>query len=170
MAHTLVVIRHAKSDWDVDAADRDRPLAKRGRRQAPPTGRWLAAQDLALDLAVVSPAARARQTWELVAAELDRPPTTRVEEAAYTFDGDELLEVVRALPESAGAVVLVGHNPAVEEFVETLTGEYAALPTSAVAIVEVASWAGVGPGTGRLLANLRPADAELPDTELPGTD
>ena len=70
MAHTLVVIRHAKSDWDVDAADRDRPLAKRGRRQAPPTGRWLAAQDLALDLAVVSPAARARQTWELVAAQL----------------------------------------------------------------------------------------------------
>jgi hypothetical protein len=54
--------------------------------------------------------------------------------------------------------------------VETLTGEYAALPTSAVAVVEVASWAGVGPGTGRLLANLRPADAELPDTELPGTD
>ena len=48
--------------------------------------------------------------------------------------------------------------------------EYAALPTSAVAVVEVASWAGVGPGTGRLLANLRPADAELPDTELPGTD
>jgi phosphohistidine phosphatase len=160
MAHTLIVIRHAKSDWDADAADRDRPLAKRGRRQAPPTGRWLAAQGFDLDLALVSPAARARQTWALVAAELDGPPPTRVEEAAYTFDGDELLEVVRALPESAGGVVLVGHNPALEEFVETLTGEYAALPTSAVAVVEVPSWAGVGPGTGRLLANLRPADGE----------
>ena len=103
-----------------------------------------------------------------------------LDDAALTRLKDELLrkrgEILaastgtRALPESAGAVVLVGHNPAVEEFVETLTGEYAALPTSAVAVVEVASWAGVGPGTGRLLANLRPADAELPDTELPGTD
>ena len=60
MAHTLVVIRHAKSDWDVDAADRDRPLAKRGRRQAPYAGRWIAEQGIVLDLAVVSPAARAR--------------------------------------------------------------------------------------------------------------
>ena len=41
MTHTLVVIRHAKSDWDVDAPDKERPLAKRGRRQAPAAGRWL---------------------------------------------------------------------------------------------------------------------------------
>jgi phosphohistidine phosphatase len=158
MTHTLVVIRHAKSDWDVDAADRDRPLAKRGRRQAPYAGRWIAEQGIVLDLAVVSPAARARQTWALVSAELDVPPPMQVEEAAYTFDGDDLFAVVGALPESARAVALVGHNPAVEEFVETVTGRYAALPTSAIAVLEVPEWGSVGPGTGRLMANLRPVD------------
>ncbi len=161
MAHTLVVIRHAKSDWDVDAADRDRPLAKRGRRQAPYAGRWIAEQGIVLDLAVVSPAARARQTWALVAGELDVPPPTQVEEAAYTFDGEDLFAVVSALPESARVVALVGHNPAVEEFVETVTGWYAALPTSAIAVLEVPEWASVGPRTGRLVANLRPADSAM---------
>ena len=82
----------------------------------------------------------------------------QVEEAAYTFDGDDLFAVVGALPESARAVALVGHNPAVEEFVETVTGRYAALPTSAIAVLEVPEWGSVGPGTGRLMANLRPAD------------
>lgn len=158
MAHMLVVIRHAKSDWDVDAADRDRPLAKRGRRQAPYAGRWIAEQGIDLDLAVVSPAARARQTWALVAAELPVPPPTQVVEAAYTFDGEDLFAVVGALPESARAVALVGHNPALEEFVETVTGRYAALPTSAIAVLEVPDWGSVGVRSGRLVANLRPAD------------
>jgi len=161
MTHTLVVIRHAKSDWDVDAPDKERPLAKRGRRQAPAAGRWLAAQGIEIDLAVVSPATRARQTWELVAAELGTLPPTQVVEAAYTFDGDDLVGVIRGLPESAASVAFVGHNPAVEEFVEELTGEYAALPTSAIAVIEVPSWASVGSGAvGRLIANLRPADEE----------
>ena len=57
MAHTLVVIRHAKSDWDIDAADRDRPLAKRGRRQAPDARRWSADQGIDLHPAGTPPAA-----------------------------------------------------------------------------------------------------------------
>ena len=160
--HTLVVIRHAKSDWAVDVDDRRRPLAKRGCRQAPATGRWLGQQGFPLDLAVVSPAVRARQTWELVSAQLDGPPPTQVEEAAYTFDGEDLMEVLRGLPAQARGVVLVGHNPAVEELVETLTGEYAALPTSALAVLHVPEWGTLGPGTCRLVANLRPADDETP--------
>lgn len=159
MPHTLVVIRHAKSDWSVPADDRDRPLAKRGRKQAPAVGEWLAAQDYTIDLAVVSPALRARQTWELVAAGLPDPaPAHRVEEAAYTFAGGDLLAVVRALPETAGVVALVSHNPAVEDLVERLTGRYAALPTSAIAVVELGQWQSAGDGRGRLLANGRPAD------------
>lgn len=133
---TLVLVRHAKSDWSGEHADLDRPLAPRGRRQATEAGRWLAAHGPRLDLAVVSPATRARATWDLVAAELAAPPPVRVEAAAYTFDGDDLLDVVRGL-EGPGAVALVGHNPALEELLELLTGEVRRMPTSCLAVVDL---------------------------------
>ncbi len=155
---TLVVVRHAKSDWDVPADDRHRPLAARGRRQAPATGRWLAEQEYAVQLAVVSPARRARQTWELVSAELSGEVRTLVEEAAYTFDGEDLFDLVRTLPAELGCVALVGHNPAVEELVERLTGRAVPLPTSAVAVIELESWSG---RSGRLVTAGRPADGPL---------
>lgn len=135
-SRTLALVRHAKSDWSGDHADRVRPLAPRGRRQATRSGRWLAAHGPTLDLAVVSPATRARATWDLVAAELVVPPSIRVEEAAYTFDGEDLLEVVRGL-EDLSAVALVGHNPALEELLELLTGEVRRMPTSCLAVVDL---------------------------------
>lgn len=143
---TLVVVRHAKSDWSGSHADRDRPLAPRGRRQATEAGRWLAAHGPALDLAVVSPAERARATWELVSAALPAPPPVRVAEAAYTFDGEALRDLVAGV--DAEAFALVGHNPAVEELVELLTGEVRPMPTSCVAVVDLEA--------GRLLAHGRP--------------
>lgn len=144
---TLVLIRHGKSDWSSDVADRDRPLAARGRRQAPQAGRWLADHGPRLDLAVVSPAARATQTWELVAAALADPPPTRVDEAAYTFDGEALLDVVRGL-DDLPTVALVGHNPALEELLELLTGEVRRMSTSCLAVIDLER--------GALLAHGRP--------------
>jgi phosphohistidine phosphatase len=155
--HTLVVIRHAKSDWEVAASDRDRPLATRGRRQAPVTGAWLAAEGVRPDLAIVSPAERARATWALVAAELEGAVPTRIEEAAYTFDGDDLLDLVRATPEDIATLALVGHNPAVEELLESLTREWVRMPTSALAVVELPSWT-ASLGSGRVAYAGRPAD------------
>lgn len=159
MRQTLVVIRHAKSDWDVAVSDRARPLAARGRRQAPATGAWLAAQGVRPDLAIVSPAERARATWELISAELDGEVPTRVDEAAYTFDGDDLLDLVRAAPDDIGTLAVVGHNPAVEELVESLTREWVRMPTSALAVVELPSWA-APLGSGRVSYAGRPADDE----------
>lgn len=162
MPHTLIVIRHAKSDWDAPVGDHQRPLAKRGRRQAPEIGRWLAATDLVPDAAIVSSAQRARQTWDLVAAELaDRAPRRQIAEAAYTFSGTDLLDLVNTLPEAAAVVALVGHNPAVEELVQLLTGQWISLPTSALAVVDVPSWPAVRRGTGCLVRAGRPADGEL---------
>lgn len=158
MERTLVVIRHAKSDWSVPVGDSDRPLAPRGRRQAPPIGRWLAEHVDPPGLAVVSPAARTTQTWELVAAELPEPPPARFEPLAYTFAGDELADLVARLPEDTRTVVLVGHNPAVEELVETLTGRWVAMPTAAVAVVAMPLW---NAGTGRLRGAGRPADGPV---------
>ena len=156
-ARTLVLIRHAKSDWDVPVSDRERPVAARGRRQAPASGLWIEQHLPALDLAVVSPARRARDTWDLVSAALSTQPRVEVSETAYTFDGDDLLGIVRSLPSTVAVAAIVGHNPAMEEVVETLAGQWVAMPTSAIAVLELASWkAPLGSATIRYAG--RPAD------------
>ncbi|QWZ07045.1 histidine phosphatase family protein [Nocardioides panacis] len=156
--HTLVLLRHAKSDWSTPGQpDRDRPLSGRGRRQAPEAGRWLAEHGPVPDLVVVSPAVRARRTWDLVAAELPGTPPTRVEDRVYAASPAELLAVLADLPEATATVLLVGHNPGLEELVEHLTGEHVRLPTSALAVLDVpAPWSALGPGAGTLRASGRP--------------
>ncbi|WP_198411645.1 MULTISPECIES: histidine phosphatase family protein [Cryobacterium] len=153
---TLILLRHAKSDWQGRQGDLDRPLAARGLRQAPQAGERLARLVSRIDLAVVSPAARARATWELVAAELPAVPPSRIDDRVYAATGGELLDVVRALPDEAHAVVLVGHNPGFEELVARLTRMSVALPTSALAvIVWDGSWASAGQSEAALLASGR---------------
>jgi phosphohistidine phosphatase len=154
---TLVLLRHAKSDWSGGEPDIRRPLADRGRRQAPEAGRWLAGNIGGIDLAVVSPAARARSTWELAAAELATPPETVVDERVYAASAGELLDVLHGLGSDRGTVVLVGHNPSLEILVEELTGEWAELPTSAIAVLGVeAPWGDLAPGGAVLRAAGRP--------------
>ena len=155
-ARTLVLLRHAKSDWSHGLPDRERPLAPRGRRQAPEAGRWIRDHLDPVDLAVVSPAARAQHTWQLVAAELG-DVTTRVDDRAYAASGDELLAVVRELPDRARTVALVGHNPGLQDLLELLTGEWFALPTSAVAVLELSgAWSDAGDQRATLTASGRP--------------
>ena len=154
---TLVVLRHGKSDWSGGQADLERPLAERGRRQAPRAGRWLAARLPRIDLAVVSPALRARATWELVAAELDAPPEATVDERVYAASGDALLRLVRDWPDDLHHVVLVGHNPGLEDLVETFAGRWVPLPTSALAVIELGGrWSEAGPETAELTMSGRP--------------
>ena len=144
---TLILLRHAKSDWSGGEPDADRPLAPRGIRQAPQAGAWLAGYVRRLDLAVVSPAVRARATWDLVSAELDERPEVVLDERVYAASGRELLAVVGGLPPDAETVVLVGHNPGLEELVSHLTGETVELKTSAIAVVDLPSgWAEVDAG------------------------
>jgi phosphohistidine phosphatase len=158
VTHTLVVVRHAKSDWSTPVSDHERPLAARGRRQAPDLGRWMASHLDPLDLAVVSTATRARQTWDLIAAALPAAPPVRLEREAYTFSGYVLEDVVARLPEDARTVALVGHNPAVEELVEILTGDWVRMPTSSLAVVALQAW---GARTGTVLLAGRPSDGTL---------
>ena len=155
--HTLILLRHAKSDWSGHEGDHDRPLAKRGRRQAPEAGRWLAADVDSIDLAVVSTANRARSTWDLASDELDEPPRTRLDNEAYAASTVDLLHIVRGLDEALNTVVLVGHNPGIEELAEVLTAERVPMPTSALAVIELTStWDGAGRARGRLRAAGRP--------------
>ena len=154
---TLILLRHAKSDWSGDEADIDRPLADRGRRQAPRAGRWLDANVEAIDLAVVSPALRARSTWDLVAAELDTPPETRIDDRVYAASDRELLAVVRELPDDVATAVLVAHNPGIEELASSLTGEWTPMPTSALAVITLpGAWSEAGRHPAVLRATGRP--------------
>jgi phosphohistidine phosphatase len=156
---TLILLRHAKSDWSGDEADIVRPLAERGRRQAPAAGRWMNANIGGIDLAVVSTAKRAQSTWDLVLPQLDVAPPTRTEERLYAASDAELLDVVRSLPDDASTVVLVGHNPALEDLIGLLTGKPAAMPTSALAVIAMSGpWSTAGHSPAVLKACGRPPE------------
>jgi phosphohistidine phosphatase len=96
-----MLLRHSKSDWSGDEADIDRPLAKRGRRQAPESGRWLATHVDRIDMAVVSTAERTRATWDLVSAEFGERPSTRHDEDAYVASAVGLLDIIRVSARSS---------------------------------------------------------------------
>ena len=154
---TLILLRHGKSDWSGDEPDHLRPLARRGRRQVPEAGRWLADNIGAIDLAVVSPAERTRETWRIAAAELAVPPPVREDDRMYAGSARSLLGVVRELPDEVGTVVLVGHNPEVEDLVASLTDRWVPMPTSALAVIDLPGpWSAVGNTAADLQSHGRP--------------
>lgn len=119
----LCLLRHAKSSWDDPALDDfDRPLAKRGRKAAALIGALMAERGWLPDLALVSPARRARDTWRLVSAELPAPVETRFEPAIYMAAPEDILALLRALPDAPRSVILVGHNPGLEQCAALLAG------------------------------------------------
>jgi phosphohistidine phosphatase len=153
----LVLIRHAKSDWSDGLADVERPLADRGHRDAPAVGRWLRDHVGRIDLVLCSAAVRARQTWELAAAELDPPPRLVVDERLYGAPADDLLAAVRELPAEVASAALVGHNPGLQDLATLLTGKPVELKTAAVAVLGwPGGWPAVGPGTAALDAQAQP--------------
>lgn len=130
---TLILLRHAKSDWSGSLPDNERPLAERGRAQAPLAGQWLASHEEPVDLAIVSPAQRARQTWELASAELASAPPVQVDDRVYAASADRLLEVIHDATDDVRTLVLVGHNPGMELLASLLAGEVVELGTAGIA-------------------------------------
>ena len=167
---TLYLLRHAKSSWDDPTlSDHDRPLAPRGRNAAPRMAVWLRTQARRPDLVICSTAARARETWELVARELQPVPEVDVRRSVYDAGPEQLIAVARGAPANVGTLMLVGHNPAMEEAAALLArdGDARALatmqskyPTAAVAELtfEVDSWQEIGRDTGHLARFVRPKD------------
>jgi phosphohistidine phosphatase len=169
----LILLRHAKSDWTEDLPDHDRPLAKRGRRDAPVIGRWLRDRGYLPDVVVCSTACRTRQTWDLVAAELgDATPEVRFESRAYGASSHALLYLARELPPGCRAALLVGHNPGISELATALaagvTGSAEgthprriSFPTAGVAVLEFAAdWPDLAPGHAQLADVVIPADLQ----------
>lgn len=154
----LVLVRHAKSDWPDGVPDVGRALADRGRRDAPALGRWLRDEVPPLDLVLCSAAVRARQTWELAAAELDPAPRLIVTERLYGASAGDLLAVVYDLPDEAACAALVGHNPGLEDLAGLLSGtEVVSLKTAAVAVLRWSgAWAAAVPGSTTLDTHAEP--------------
>ncbi|HVF57057.1 MAG TPA: histidine phosphatase family protein [Pyrinomonadaceae bacterium] len=163
---TLLLMRHAKSDWqDAGMRDFDRPLNKRGLRDAPAVGGFLRKQQLRPGLVLSSPAERARQTAALVvaAAQLDAAPL--YDGRIYEATAAQLAEVVAGADDSADVLLLVGHNPGMEDFIGYLTGEARGMPTAALARValDIERWGDVRESCGRLEWIVKPEELESVD-------
>jgi phosphohistidine phosphatase len=157
----LLLLRHAKSDWPAGTPDSERPLAGRGREAAPVMGAYLAAEHLIPDRVLVSPALRARETWDLLAPHLPGDVEVASEPRIYEAPAERLLAVVKEAPDAARALMLVGHNPGFEELATRLVGfgdryAFARLarkyPTAGLAVIDFDTdhWAEIAPRSGRL--------------------
>lgn len=160
---TLLLLRHAKSSWkDGDQHDHDRPLNKRGKRDAPRMGQLLRDEGLLPDLIVVSSARRARKTAEHVIQASSYRGETRITGDLYEAGADQLRQVVAALPDSCGTALLIGHNPGLEELLEGLTGAYTPLSTAALAKLElpIGAWPEILSAKGTLQHTWQPGELE----------
>ncbi len=163
----LHLLRHAKSAWDQPGlTDRERPLNKRGRRDAPRMGAVLAAMLAPCSIAV-SPARRAQLTLEGLCAGWPALAGCRhhTEEDLYTFDSDDLLDWLAAQDDTQRSLFLIGHNPALTDLVNTLAPDacLANLPTAGYArlTLDIPGWAAITGHCGRLEQTLFPR--ELPE-------
>ena len=165
MTRELLILRHGKSDWTIQADDFDRPLNSRGRRSAKRIGLWLLSRQLVPDCVICSPALRALSTAKRVCKALGLDvqvleTDARLYEAATT----SLYEVIREVPEVARRVLLVGHSPGLEMLLALLVQPSLSLPengkllpTAALAHVSIQKqWADLGEKDGALISIIRP--------------
>jgi phosphohistidine phosphatase len=163
---TLLLLRHAKSGHDDPAlADHDRPLAPRGKRDAPRVGEHLLAAGLVPDEILSSTARRARKTAEKVAQACGFASQVRLLPALYLAPPSVYLEALRDLTGDPARVMLVGHNPGLEELLAQISGEEHPFPTAALAQLEldIGRWSELtGRGRGKLVELWLPRDEEEP--------
>ena len=141
---TLLILRHAKSSWsNQNLSDFERPLNERGRHDAPRMGRWIKHQNLTPELIISSAAERALTTAELVALASGYDDELKVTRQFYLASPGAYIGALRRLPDGYTRVMVVGHNPGMEDLVEALTGQSTGMPTAAVACIElpITSWA-----------------------------
>ena len=141
---TVLILRHAKSSWaSASINDYDRPLNKRGKQDAQRMGALLLEQRLVPDLIVCSAAKRARSTAKRVAKACGYKGDFIKTDALYLSGTSAYLRSLQKTPDSDAMVLIIGHNPDMENLIESLTGTYERMPTAALAQVEVdiQSWA-----------------------------
>jgi phosphohistidine phosphatase len=160
---TLHLLRHAKSDWaDEKLPDKDRPLAPRGIKAARQLAARLKVKPMAVDLVLCSTARRARETLELIRPALGKADI-KLEDGLYGASADKLIARLRRVPKKVGAVLVIGHNPGIEEAAWLLLGPDRApghFPTCALASIRFAGadWRSIQEGGGELIGFITPKD------------
>jgi phosphohistidine phosphatase len=157
----LYLMRHAKAASEEGAPDHERPLTERGVADARTMGRWLRDHGGAPDAVWCSSALRARQTWSAVATELpstpDAPEPSYLRSVYQAGPGD-LVDLLRDVAPEVESLLILGHNPTLEQALAGLTGDPRDLPTGAIAALDVAgSWS--APTSFELAELATPKDA-----------
>ena len=165
---TLMLLRHAKSDWDSGVTDDfDRPLASRGGKAAKRMAVWMKSQRIVPDYVMCSSAVRARETMEILRHELTlNTALVKFERRLYLADVHELLAILGDLPNNVKSVMLVGHNPGLEDLLTYLCGDDVPaaangklMPTAALARISLPDdWKHLKRGAGVILAVTRPKE------------
>jgi phosphohistidine phosphatase len=157
----LYVLRHAKSSWnDASLADYDRPLNERGLETAPFMGRLMRERNYVADTVIASPAKRARKTAKLASEAAGIKSPILFDERIYEASPQTLVKVLSEIDGEINSAMVVGHNPGLEGLIRFLTGEIAAMPTAAVAVIDldVGKWIDIDHRSGKLLEVLRPKE------------
>lgn len=171
MPKALYLMRHAKSSWDDPTlADHDRPLAPRGRRASKTIAEYLRRQRITPALVLCSSSARTRETLARISGGFDDASKVQVEteRCIYTASAEELLARLRQVPGDVESVMLIGHQPAIQDLALALAGAGAQLerlsekfPTAALATLVVpGAWRELIPGSARLVAFVKPKELE----------
>ena len=159
---TLLLMRHAKSSWkDTELADHERPLNKRGKKDAPFMGEILKEKELLPQKILASTAVRVRETVEGLVQGSDYTGEIEFSDALYLAEADVYRTAIQALPDTLERVMVIGHNPGMESLLQLLCGRIESLPTSSVAYISlpVQSWSEMADGVdGDLIEMLLPRE------------
>ena len=159
---SVLILRHAKSSWkDPDIDDHDRPLNKRGKHDAPLMGKLLENEHLQPDLIISSTAKRAHSTAKRVAESLGYKGKITLDRSLYAAEPAAYINALRHLSNEYIRVLMVGHNPGVEELVRLLTGEEHIMPTCSLVHIKfsVNSWNEINyKSRGKLLGTWQPRE------------
>ena len=148
--HTLILLRHGKSDWSTSASDHERPLNKRGKKDVPVMAERLKNRSYKPDMMVSSSALRARLTAEVFENTLECDCI--VNDALYEANRSRIIDIIRDMNEEIEDLMLIGHNPTWEILTEHLTGEGVSMPTcSMVQIAFDCCWKDVGEAGGKII-------------------
>ena len=153
MRRTLLLLRHAKSSWEHDVADHERPLAPRGWRDAWAAGRLLAERGVVCDLVLCSTATRARQTWQRAVEGGALTRELRITSEIYEASATDLLRLVHGLADEVRVAMLVGHGPGLPDLAVGLGGPigHPKFATSGLATLRLTgAWSDAGPGSAEL--------------------
>ncbi len=156
---TILLLRHAKSDWgDRNMADIDRPLNPRGQAAAPVMAAWIADHHLCPDVILCSTARRTRETLALVRPAFPAKVPEVLDEGLYLAEVPRLLARLRGLDDGVGTVLVIAHNPGLEDLAAKLSDFAGSMPTAGLVVLrfDVAAWKKIAPGGGKLHAFVTP--------------